>query len=302
VGRIKVIVNPIAGRGLAGRLLPRLHQQLVAHTLDYDLVCTEEPGHAAVLAEQALSEGFETIVAVGGDGTAHEVVNGMLTYSKGREVGTMTAIPVGSGSDFANMLGMPAQLDQACARLVRGRTRWVDVGTVTDSQERSTYFDNTVGIGFDGVVTLEALRVKHLRGMALYLPVVLKTVFVSMKPPRVVIRYNDQRLEQTALMITVCIGKREGGGFIIAPEARNDDGLFDVCVAANVPKLQVLGLVPHFMAGTHVDKKPVTMLRTDRLTVSSEDDLIAHMDGEMLCTAEHFLEFKILPRCLRVIY
>ena len=302
MGRIKVIVNPIAGRGLAGRLLLKLHEQLVAHTLDYDLVCTEEPGHGVALAEQALSEGFETIVAVGGDGTAHEVVNGMLAYSEGREVGTMTAIPVGSGSDFANMLGMPAQLDQACARLVRGRTRLVDVGIVTDSQDRSTYFDNTVGIGFDGVVTLEAVRVKYLRGTALYLPVVLKTVFVSMKPPRVVIRYNDQHLEQTALMITVCIGKREGGGFVIAPEAENDDGLFDVCVAANIPKLQVLALVPHFMAGTHVDKKPVTMLRTDRLTVSSEDDLIAHMDGEMLCTAERCLEFKILPRHLRVIY
>jgi len=299
--RIKIIVNPVAGRGASGRTVPALHGHLAAQALDYDLVCTEEPGHAVQLTEQALAEGYETVVAVGGDGTAHEVVNGMLRYSNGEKVGTMTAFPIGSGSDFANMLGMPAQLDQACARLAQGRTRRVDVGVVMDSQGRSSYFDNTVGIGFDGVVTLEAMGVRYLRGMALYLPVVLKTVFVSMKPPRVVIKHDDQRLEQTALMITVCIGQREGGGFIIAPDAENDDGLFDVCVAANIPKLQVLGLIPHFMKGTHVDKEPVTMFRTDRLTVTSEDDLIAHMDGEMLCTAEHRLEFRILPRCLQVI-
>jgi diacylglycerol kinase (ATP) len=94
MGRVKVIVNPVAGRGRCAGLVPALHEQLTSHGLDYDLICTEAPGHAAVLADQALSQGFETIVAVGGDGTAHEVVNGMLTYSKGSNVGTMTAIPV----------------------------------------------------------------------------------------------------------------------------------------------------------------------------------------------------------------
>jgi diacylglycerol kinase (ATP) len=302
MGRIKVIANPVAGRGLCGKLVPALHEQLAAQALDYDLVCTTEPGHAVLLAQQALAEGYEMVVAVGGDGTAHEVVNGMLSYSKGEEVGTMATIPVGSGSDFANLLGMPGQLDQACARLTQGRTRLVDVGAVTDSKGRSTYFDNTAGIGFDAIVTQESQGVKYLRGLALYFPVVLKTVFLSMKPPHVVIQYGDQTLEQTSLMITVCIGQREGGGFIIAPDAKNDDGLFDVCVAANCPKLEILGMIPHFMKGTHVDKEPVTMFRTDHLTVASEDNLIAHMDGEMLCTDEHFLEFKILPRRLRVIY
>ncbi len=301
MGRIKVIVNPVAGRGLSGRLVPQLRDRLSAHGLDYDLVCTTEPREAITLAGHALDEGFEAIVAVGGDGTAHEVVNGMMRHSGGAEVGTMTAIPVGSGSDFAHMLGMPADLDEACARIVRGQTCWVDVGVVTDSQGRATYFDNTVGIGFDGVVTLEAMKVRRLRGMALYLPVVLKTVFVSMKPPRVVIRHDDQELKRTALMITVCIGKREGGGFIIAPDACNDDGVLDICVADNVPKLKMLALIPHFMKGTHVNEPCVTMFRTDQLSVTSEDDLIAHMDGEMLCTTERELHFAILPRRLRVI-
>ena len=300
--KFKLIVNPVAGRGAAGRAIPGLHKNMAAHGLDYDLICTENPSDLESMAKQALADGFETIVAVGGDGTAHGVVNGMLDFSDGEPVGTMTAFPLGSGSDFANMLGMPANLNAACARLAEGQTRWQDVGVVTDSQGKTTYVDNTVGIGFDGVVTSVAMGVKYLTGMALYLPVVLKTVFVEMKPPRVVIEYDDTRLEQTSLMIVACIGQREGGGFIIAPDASVDDGLFDVCVARNIPKLQILGLIPHFMKGTHVDKEPVTMFRTDKLTVTSVDDLIAHVDGEMLCTEERRLEFHILPRHLKVLY
>ena len=298
----KLIVNPVAGRGAAGRAIPALHKHMAAHGLDYDLVCTEKASDLESMAKQAMADGFETIVAVGGDGTAHGVVNGMLDFSGGEPVGTMTSIPLGSGSDFAHMLGMPANLDQACARLAGGRTRWQDVGVVTDSQGIATYFDNTLGIGFDGVVTFVAMGVKYLTGMALYLPVVLKTVFVEMKPPRVEIEYDDTLLKQTSLMITVCLGQREGGGFIIAPEASTDDGLFDVCVVENMSKLQVLGMIPHMMKGTHVDKEQVTMFRTDKLTVTSEDDLIAHMDGEILCSEERRLEFHILPRHLKVLY
>jgi hypothetical protein len=192
-----------------------------------------------------------------------------------------------------------------------------------------------VGIGFDGVVTVECMKFKRLRGMALYLPVVLKTVFVSFKAPQAVIEYEIapphsppvsrrrdpaggeeetpasvgtgesqpevRRLEKTVLMATVCNGQREGGGFFIAPEARNDDGLLDLCLADNLPRLKILGLIPHFMKGTHVDNPSVTMLRTRRVTISSPDPLIAHADGELLCTDGHYIECQIAARRVRVI-
>jgi diacylglycerol kinase (ATP) len=102
-------------------------------------------------------------------------------------------------------------------------------------------------------------------------------------------------------MATVCNGQREGGGFFIAPEARNDDGLLDLCLADNLPRLKILGLIPHFMKGTHVDHPNVTMLRTRRVTITSPDPLIAHADGELLCSDGHHIECEIAARRVRVI-
>ena len=102
-------------------------------------------------------------------------------------------------------------------------------------------------------------------------------------------------------MATVCNGQREGGGFFIAPEARNDDGLLDLCLADNMPRLKILGMVPHFMKGTHVDHSSVTMLRTRRVTISSPDPLIAYADGELLCKDGHHIACEIAARRVRVI-
>jgi YegS/Rv2252/BmrU family lipid kinase len=308
--KFKVIVNPFAGRGLGARSTPKIRRLLSAQGLNYDLVSTNQTGEAVNLARQAVLDGYDTIVAVGGDGTYHEVINGMLAASEARSsvngdtIGNLGVLPVGSGCDFAWMVGIPSDLEAACGLLARHRTKVIDMGRVTvDGVPR--YFDNTVGIGFDGVVTAECRKIKYLRGMALYLPVVLKTVFASFKPARSTIDYEDdgqlQRLEKTILMATVCNGRREGGGFFIAPQAENDDGIFDLCLADNIPRLQILGMVPHFMRGTHVDKSCVTMIRSKRVVITSADDLIAHADGEMLCTDGHRIECEVLPRQMRVV-
>jgi diacylglycerol kinase (ATP) len=332
--RYKVILNPLAGRGFGARVLPKIRRLLSEQGLGYDLVTTTYAGEAVELARQAVLDGYDTVIAAGGDGTYHEVINGMAAASKEQTatddvIGTLSVLPVGSGSDFAFSVGVPSDLEGACARLAGGKTKVVDLGRVTVDGDAhhpgiSRYFDNTVGIGFDGVATLEGTKFKYLRGMALYLPVVLKTVFVSFKPVRAVIEYevppslqtdtdplgdssdrahpqNVRRLEKTVLMATVCNGQREGGGFFIAPHARNDDGIFDLCLADNIPRLQILGLIPHFMKGTHVDKSCVTMLRSRHVVITSPDPLIAHADGELLCTDGHRIECEIAAQRVRVI-
>ncbi|HIP97268.1 MAG TPA: diacylglycerol kinase family lipid kinase [Anaerolineae bacterium] len=300
MGPIKVILNPIAGRGRGAKIEPEIRRFLKAEGLDFDLVRTARPWHAAELAERAAGDGFEIIVAAGGDGTTHEVVNGLMAASGGGEAGTLGIIPVGSGSDFAYAVGMPLDPQKACHRLAHGQARVVDVGRVTLPGRDSRYFDNTVGVGFDGVVTVESRKVKRLRGIALYLPVVLKTIFLYYKAPLITIEYDGQELVLPALMICVANGPREGGSFLIAPQARPDDGLFDLCIAREVSRLAILSLVPHFLKGTHVGRAPVTMARARRVTISSPNDLIAHVDGEVLCTDGHRLECEILPRRLRV--
>ncbi len=300
MGPIKVILNPVAGQGYGAKIEPELRRLLQAEGLNFDLVRTARPWHAAELAEQAIGDGFETIVAAGGDGTTNEVVNGLMAASENGASGTLGIIPVGSGSDFANTAGVPPHLPGACHRLANGQTRTMDVGRVTLPGQAPRYFDNTVNVGFGGAVTLEARKVKRLRGIALYLPVVLKVIFLYYKAPSVTIEYDEQELALRAVMISVANGPREGGGFYVAPQAQPDDGLFDLCIVREVSRLAMLGLVPHFMKGTHVGREPVTMARARRVTISSPDDLVAHMDGEVLCTDSHRIEFEILPRRLRV--
>jgi diacylglycerol kinase (ATP) len=297
---IKVILNPVAGKGYGARVEPELRRLLDATGVEYDLVRTQGRWHAPELAAQAAADGHELVVAAGGDGTMHEVVNGLMAAAGEGVGGTLGVLPIGSGSDFAHTAGVPPDLAAACDRLAHGRVRVVDIARVTVDGGAPRYYDNTMGLGFDGVVTLEALKFKRLRGMALYLPVVIKTVFVAFKPPRVTIRYDDQELSMTALMVVVCNGPREGGGFFVAPEARPDDGLFDVCIAHEVGKVGMLRLIPHFMQGTHIHQPTVTMARARRVTVTSPDPLVAHADGEMLCTDGHTIECEILPQRLRV--
>jgi diacylglycerol kinase (ATP) len=303
MGPVKVILNPIAGRGYGARSEVKLRHFLDAEGLNFDLVRTEGPGHAIELAMVAANDGFDIVVAAGGDGTTHEVVNGLMAAtnaaSNGNVAGMLGVLPVGSGSDFANAMGVPPDLEGACRQLARGQARLVDVCRVTVDDQPPRYFDNTVNIGFGGIVTFEARKVKWVRGMALYLPVVLKTILLT-DAPNVTITYDGQSATLPAVMVCVGNGPREGGGFFSTPDAKPDDGLLDVCVVREMGKLAMLGFVPRFMNGSHVGQEPVTMARTDSLVVTSEDNLIAHADGEMLCTEAHRLAFDILPQKLRV--
>ena len=308
--RYKVIVNPIAGRGYGARATAKIEELLSAHNLDFDLASTHRAGEAIELARQAVLDGYDTVVAAGGDGTYQEVINGMLAAdpgarTNGREIGTLGVLPIGSGCDFTWAVGIPADLESACARLAQHQTKVIDVGHVTvDGVSR--YFDNNVGIGFEGVVTIEAKKIKYLRGLALYLPAVLKSIFVSLQPARSVIEYERdgemQRLKGAFLMIDACNGSRAGGSFFIAPNATNDDGLFDICLVEDIPRTRMLALLPHFLKGTHVDQSDVTTFCTRRIAITSQDALVAHADGEMLCTDAHSIACEIVPHKLRVIY
>jgi diacylglycerol kinase (ATP) len=298
---MKVILNPSAGKGNGARMEPVIRGYLDRLGLDYDLVLTEALWHAAELAQQAAADGFEIVVSAGGDGTTSEVVNGLVAAANGGVAGTLGVIPLGSGCDFANTAGVPADVEESCTRLVEGSPKLVDIGRVSIPGEPTRYFDNTLGIGFDGVVTLEARKFKRLRGMALYLPVVLKTVFLDFKPPTVKVELDDEVLELSALMVVVANGPREGGGFFIAPEAKPDDGLFDICAVNHMSRMAMLGIIPKFMNGSHVSEDTVAMRHSKRIKITSPDNLIAHADGEMISTEHHEIEIEMLPRQLRVI-
>jgi YegS/Rv2252/BmrU family lipid kinase len=314
--RYKIIANPIAGRGFGTKALPIIEQLLSERGLDFDLVTSTWAGEAVELARQAAFDGYDVVVAAGGDGTVHEVVNGMMAAAdEGAQpdkdvIGDLGMLPTGSGCDFSWMAGVPADLGDACARLAEHQTRVIDIGRVTVDNTQVRYFDNSVGIGFEGVVTVEARRFKRLRGLALYLPAVLRSIFVVMEAAHSVIEYEDdsdgestyRRIELDVLMADVYNGARGGGAFLIAPQAKLDDGKFDLCLLEEMSRFKMLRMIPHFLKGTHVQHRDVTMLRSKHVTITSQDSLIAHTDGELICTDAHRIECELLPKRIRVIY
>jgi diacylglycerol kinase (ATP) len=290
-----LIVNPIAGRGYATEVLPRIREYLKEDGLDFDVALTEAPGHAVQLAKNGIANGYELLVAVGGDGTSNEVINGMMSAWRGEPVGTMGVIPVGSGNDFSVAAGANPDLREACRQTVKGTRRLIDVGQVGDR-----YFGNTVGVGFDAVVGVVAAKHRRLRGLPLYLIAVLQTILFFFKAPTITLECDDQRRTEPLIMISVSNGQRAGGGFWVTPDAKVDDGLFDVMQAKEMSRLKMLQMVPLFIKGTHIHREEIRVERASHVVMTTDGDLVAHADGELICEHEKRLEFQLHPKALWV--
>lgn len=302
--RYRFIVNPVAGMWEGERSLPVLRRRLKELGVDYDLITTEYAGHGIALARSAAEEGCDVIVAVGGDGTANEVLNGLLQVREsGRSIPAMGVLCVGSGNDFAFGAGVPRGLEEGIRMLMGGQERRIDVGRVqVDGRSEGRFFGNGVGIGFDAVVGFEAQKMKSLHGFLCYLVAALKTLFIYFRPPTVRIEMNETTHVQAALMVSVMNGRRMGGGFLMAPSALPDDGSFDICIAGKVSRLRVLLLIGRFMKGSQEGHPAIRMERTQRLTVVAEQgSLPAHADGETLCEEGRRLDIEIVPDALTVL-
>ena len=305
MNKYKVIVNPISGRGAGEASIPLMEKSLHEKGVAFELVRTERPWHAAELAQATAQEGFDAVVAAGGDGTANEVLNGlMLAKAAGAQrVPAMGILSVGRGNDFAYGMGLPKPLEEGCQVLAAGRRHVMDVGRMTGGlYPQGRYFGNGVGVGFDAVVGFEALKLKWLTGFPSYIVATLKTVFLYFRAPLVRIEYDDQTLTLPALMVSTMNGRRLGGGFFMAPEGKPDDGLFDICIARQVGRARVFTLVPHFMKGTQATQPEITMVRARRVVVTAEKGVLpAHADGETVSLEGTQLTLELLPQQIEFI-
>jgi diacylglycerol kinase (ATP) len=298
--RTLVIFNPQANRGTAGRLLPELERCLALHG-QVELVQTTRQGEAVELAARALEQGFEMVVAAGGDGTVNEVVNGCLSHAGSESRAILGIIPIGSGNDLAWTIGLSPDLQTACARVFSGERSEIDIGRITDESGRSRYFCNGVGIGFDGTVAREVHKITWAGGFTKYLIGLARTFLLYYEAPQVTIRFDDKEICDEIIMVTVSNGRRHGGGFIITPDATLDDGCLDLCVVRRLGRLGILQLIPKFLKGTHVDDGRVQMARGHRVIVEVPDGLATHLDGEIFAEAARWLDIEILPRRLTVV-
>jgi YegS/Rv2252/BmrU family lipid kinase len=299
--RTTIVLNPTAGRGAGERLRPQIVDWLQGHGLDFELAVTSAPGHARVIARDAVAQGREAVIAVGGDGTSHEVLNGLMEAGSGPEGPALGVLPVGTGNDFALGAGVPGDLRKACQVLCRGQTRVLDVGWVQADNEEARFFGNGVGIGFDAIVNIESRKLKRLRGFFLYLVAVLRTLAFYYHAPLIEVRIDGEEIVQPSMMITIMNGHRLGGGFRITPGSQMDDGLLDLCVTGKVGRLKMVGYVPRFIRGTHITDKHVTMCQGQKVTVVCESPWAGHVDGEIYGVGGSRFEIVLLPQRLRLI-
>jgi diacylglycerol kinase family enzyme len=261
---------------------------------------TNQPGHGAELAIRAIESGHTRVIAAGGDGTVHEVANGVLTAESSDVV--FGVWPIGSANDYAYALGIHGDWPLQSG-LAKTAVRTADVGRVTGGG-RARYFVNGLGLGFNSAVTLEAQSIRRLRGMALYGLAFIRAVWRHFDFPVLTVTLDDRKFDQPTLALTINIGMREGG-FLVTPQADLSDGFFDVIQAGKLSRLAALALLPRLATGTlRADHPLIRQSRCRRATVCGAEPLRVHIDGEFF---SHFednireIEIELLPARLRVI-
>lgn len=285
-----IIINPAAGKGAGQKSEQQLLKLCKEHFGEFQLHKTEAPGHAAEIAKKSSSKN-SIIIAVGGDGTVHDVVNGMVESEA-----TLGIIPLGSGNDFVKMLNLPLDIKSAIEVIQKNKTMMTDVGKVNER-----FFPNGIGMGFDAVVVMEALKRKYAKGFLIY----LFSVFRAMRyyqNHKITLHLNGTVEIRDIFMINVGNGKVLGGGFRLTPAAEIDDGQLDVCLFNPLSKGEILRHLPKAISGKHIYLPQVEMHKTTKLIIESEDGIPIHADGELLSSNLKRVEIQVVPKSLRVIH
>ncbi|MDL1981005.1 MAG: diacylglycerol kinase family lipid kinase [Deltaproteobacteria bacterium] len=297
------IINPKSGKERFNPLIRRLKALLERDSLAYEFQITTKPGHATALAEKATASGlFDRIVAIGGDGTINEVVNGMIRVcmqDKDRpdNYPALGIIPAGLGNDTARGLGIPRGLKDAYTVLIQGSTRYIDAGEVN-----GRFFINGVGVGYDGAVISEMYEIRRkgkilsgwiyfkclLRQFRQFTPLLLRLeIDNNSLPPR---RY---------LMVLTANGTAVGGIFNLTPKASLDDGLLDILLVEAIPKHTFLLNIPRAIMGKHLSLRQVSYYMSKRVTIKSDNPVPCHIDGESYYNNQ--FSIRLLPKALKIV-
>ncbi|HSW58011.1 MAG TPA: diacylglycerol kinase family protein [Dehalococcoidales bacterium] len=296
--RIKVIVNPAAGANSTQQKWPGIQRLLKSLGLIYEFQFTEGRGHGIELSRKAAEDGYQNLVAVGGDGTVHEVTNGIMQTSNAQNT-HLGIICTGTGSDLARTLGITHDVATACSRLAENRRQIIDLGLVTytlNGKVEQRYFVNGAGIGFDATVVAATNRIPKFLGDFSYLLGLLLTFLTYRNKP---VTYQiGEKGEVTSRMLSLVVANGEyfGGGMHIAPQAKTDDQQFDIVALGNFGKIELIRNLSKVYKGTHLSHPKVHMEKNTSIRVQSKHRMMVQADGELL--GEGPAEFKLIPSAL----
>jgi YegS/Rv2252/BmrU family lipid kinase len=284
-----VILNPRAGRGKGEKFRTRIESVLQTELKLETIYVTEYPGHARKIAE-SIKNNTDVIIGVGGDGTIHEIVNGMMGGTA-----ALAVIPMGSGNDFIRMLNLPGEINQAIQVIKENNRKKIDIGKIGD-----LYFPNGVGLGFDAWVVKESMSVKRLRGFFIYLYSVIRALF-AYKNSQITLTMDGNSEERDVFLMAVGNGQAMGGGFFLTPHAIIDDGQLDICLIRGLKKWEVLLHLPKVINGNHIHLEQVQTMRNNKIKIVSDRGIAVHADGELLGMNLKEIDISIIPAALEVI-
>jgi YegS/Rv2252/BmrU family lipid kinase len=279
-----LICNSRAGRGGVARALPEIKTHLEERDLEYDLVYTEGAGHATLLARDAIERGIRLVVSVGGDGTIHEIVNGMIENDKAlNPEAHLGVVAAGTGSDFIKTFGIPPTPSHAVVHLDGPEAFPIDLGKITfteDGREVVRYFANVAEVGIGAEVVARAQKLPRWLGPTVYFFAFWLTLRKH-KTAQVEVDLVDRTYEGPMNNLVVANGQFFGGGMKIAPKAAPTDGLLDVQIE-HARKREAIAIMPKIYKGEHLPHPDIFEAKRVKASITSERPLRVEADGEVL--------------------
>jgi diacylglycerol kinase (ATP) len=283
----RLIVNPTAGNGKAQRLFEAISPYL--NHEDVEVVQTTHPGHATQLAREMSERDDATVISLGGDGTHHEVINGLMPAAKP----VFAVLPAGTGNDFVRLLSYPKTPRDMLETALRGPEMRIDIGQVN-----SEYFLTVSGIGFDAEVAgWVNQHEKHGNGTWIFLRGILRQL-VHYQSADIAIHVGDAVRSEKTFLLALGNSPYYAGGMLMCPTAEADDGLFQVVWVRDLPRLSVLPLLVRVFRGAHIAHPAVQSFEAEQLSVDGPPHMLVHADGEIVGHLP--VSFTIHPRAIRV--
>ena len=288
--RYLFVLNPFGGRGRALKLMDKLEPVLKERGVDYDICQTDAPEHATEITREKKSD-YDVVVAFGGDGTMNEVVNGLIGSDT-----ALGVIPLGTGNDFARSCRMPLKFDAAVENLLTGHPKKIDLGVFNGDK----YFANVVGVGFDAYAGNESKKIQRLKGTAVYVYAVFKTLRHYDSIP-MTIELDDHKIDELTYLISVGNGWSVGGGLQLTPDAVIDDSTFHICHISDISSMKVVGNFAKLFNGKIDDLDEVSLHTSRKVKISSEAPLPIHIDGEIPGREIREIEIEMIPQGLSIV-
>jgi YegS/Rv2252/BmrU family lipid kinase len=292
-----VIINPTSGNGSSKRKWPMIQSLLDSHDFDYSFAFTSRPKHSIDLVQNAVNQVFENIICIGGDGTIHNIVNGIMTQNvKATSKIILGVIPIGTGNDWVKTYGIPKDIEKAIQRIKQNTIKCQDIGKIEflNIDADAVYFNNLAGVGFDGHVVSKVKKYKNLGATAYLAGAIIG--LLEFRNFKAVIEVDTEEIKVNALMILIGLCTYSGGGMRLTKNADPEDGNFDITLTNNFGKFDVLKNIVRLFNGKVTSSKKVRTIKASLVKIHTSDKNrpLIQADGELI--GEGGIKVTLIPK------